>query len=206
VAGLTNDIARVLVKYTILGNTFVNQFYFRLMIDGLELSDLAESWNTGVAPTPITELRDCIGNDVTIQALLAEWVRPVSVEFHLEPINLLGTGTSLSQIPLTTCSLLSLRSIFSGRSNRGRIYLPKPNGNTLIVATHVWSLTHMTNLNNFVDAMMVHFGDGTDWRWVVWSPTRNAAEGLFYGPPNVETVLVDPNPRTQRRRQNNVGA
>lgn len=199
------DIARVIIRYNMLGQIFINTLHFECVVGGTTLTSLLDKFTTSGPPDLMDLLRECLSSRVILMELKAEWVESADVDFETRVINQAGQRVSTSAVPLQSCTLVSLRTTLVGRSNRGRIFLPPPTGQQMEPVNGQWNLGHIFTVTTWTAALTAQFTPPTPWRWIVWSPVRRAAEGGAYVPPSVSTILVDNVPRTQRRRELFVG-
>jgi hypothetical protein len=113
---------------------------------------------------------------------------------------LAGTG---SPLPFVTACVASLRSVGTGRSSRGRIYLPKTGGQ--VDANGQFLTTDCNTMANAVHDLIVALNavaipfDAGSGRVVIASFTKHDA-------PPITSVVVNSAPDVQHRRTDKIGA
>jgi len=200
------DVARVTIRYVAYSQVFVNVLHFVNQDDTKDLDDLLADFLTVGVPNIVNAIRGAISDQIVLTDLKAEWVESADTTFTIAVINQPGLLTGgIGGMSSATCAVLSLRTVLVGRSNRGRIYLPFTSVGSIEENTGLFSIAYLNILNTLRNTLMAPFGLTEDWRLIVWSPTRRAAEGPSYIPREIDHILIDPVPRTQRRRQIAVG-
>lgn len=91
-----------------------------------------------------------------------------------------------------TCALVKLSSGFSGRSNRGRIYLPGMVGKEEIVDSGEIIEAAVTRIQSVIDDLVLYLGDGETGLYILHSTELE--------PTSVATANVEVLAATQRRR------
>lgn len=106
-----------------------------------------------------------------------------------------GAGATTAQLPLQTCMVMTLRTANSGRSYRGRMYLPATGG-IMASSAHQFGTSTTTAIStalaNFFNAINTSSISGSV---CVWSPTRGVMT-------DVTQITCDQRPDIQRRRAN----
>lgn len=197
----TNDVAQARITYAQGDELRSNLFAFRALNDDASLESLILSWTT-TPNDPLTALRACISSRLTVVDITCKYVWPPGLlPEETGVIGLAGTLSGSSDLPFAVAPLVSWRTGFQGRRNRGRSYLPSPTTTTLLSSAQTWTGTYVTALTTFRDRMITRFvTSAAEWKLCIYSPTNAAEDPLSLPVVDVDFGLVDTIPRTIRRR------
>lgn len=156
--------------------------------------DLVEAWQDTCQPLYITLLSSAY----TLTGLTVRAKSDPEYIYEASGLNVNGTSTG-DCLPPVSAPLVSLRTGFAGRRNRGRIYMPPTS--ELHQVAGVLQTTYTDAWADYIDSMLPAGGglEFAQWQLSVWSEANNA------GRP-VTTYLLRTILATQRRRRPGVGS
>jgi hypothetical protein len=203
-----NDIAQVRLFFTLAGQQMECGFGFRCLNVAGTLANLASDFKTAMVKNSSGGLLYPMTDDTTSSSLRVMDVKPgTAAPYDYTYATVAGGETSSDPLPPQCAAVLTWHTAFSGRSYRGRTYLPGLGEITQVAGA--WTSTYLTALGTIVTQMLAVFGPGgsnANWEFGVISRVNNGAPR----PTPIETQITSGAVRTtvftQRRRTIGVGA
>lgn len=208
------DTYKLAIQGTCAGQVIVNTYHLRAMAAGDLAQTATDNWNT----TCKTSYLAAHASNYTLVKLTATQINPVGpIGYERAPSSpVVGTNVNTAGA-LTAAACVKLTTGFVGRSRRGRNFIG-PLGYDLITAGVLVSGAQ-TVVNAYFTALLGLWGasgsDASNLRLVIWSETIAAATsqdpppamgGSTSASAYVLAASLDPNARSQRRREIGVGA
>ncbi len=199
--------AQVEVRYIWLGQHVENRWFilFPSAPSASDIQDAATDFDTWAQD----DLMPLMTNQISyIETVCTDWTTDTGFQYTFTPTSPVPGAVDASSVPSQAAILISERTGFRGRSQRGRTYLP--GGRTDVLTLGKWTDVYVA----LVDAAMVAIpglGDTTPYALVVASffsgvdvDHKPIPRDTGVATP-INTMLVDNVPRSQRRREIGVG-
>lgn len=176
-------------------NDFVNVFHYRqeivLLVDPSQA--LAEKWEADI----LDIYNDLLPQNIHVKQISVRPVAGIVSGFDIDLDSAGGQGTG-DIVAFTSAPIITWRTGFTGRSRRGRSYLPPPVETAQ--ANGIMSGPALTGMDNFAAAaIQLTLVGVVQWQMVVWSATL--AEAF-----PVTSHASRPLMGTQRKRRQGVGS
>lgn len=190
------DIYRLSVRSQYLDtNDFVNVFHYRqeLVVIGDPAEDLANQWVNDVSDA----YNDCLPQNIHVKQISVRPVAGIVSGFDVDVDQAGGQGTG-DIVAFTSAPIITWRTGFTGRSRRGRSYLPPPVETAQ--ANGIMTGPALTGMDNFAEAAIQLLELAVvQWQMVVWSATLQEAFP-------VTSWVSRPLMGTMRKRRQGVGS
>lgn len=150
----------------------------------------------------------CCASGVVINTIRCHDIVPGTSAAAEETLSANNVGTVSGQVlPSQVASLVTWTTNRSGRSYRGRTYLPGPSVSVLAPAG-TWLGAHVTAMTAFRNALLTNFGPTSSgsFRFGIISRWNNKVERPVPVITHVTNGIIRNTPAVQRRRRLGVGA
>jgi len=179
------DVFRVQTVCATATQVALNNFHYRIVTEtapGLLQSDVALAWNTRFNAS----FKACVSSAAAYKGTMTQKVSG-ALPLNLPTPNPVGAGiggTAGEMLPGNICGIITWRSLFAGRANRGRSFMPFPGEADNDINGHP-NAAYLTKLGTFADlnrvSWTVTFGaDTASLQLCIWhAASRTLGVDLF---------------------------
>lgn len=204
----TGDIVQVELYQRIANQQVMNTFGFLAKTGNGTFSGLAADFKTAFVKNTSGGWFYGLADDLTSTSLTVRDVKPgIGIQYDLTYTSVPGSDGTSEPLPPQCALVLSWRTSLSGRSYRGRSYVPGLPEQHQNAGT--WSATAISNITNFCASILGIYGPaGSDpnWEFAVISRVQNGVRLATPVATPIESYLVRSTVYTQRRRTIGVGS